>query len=509
MKFNVIMPSGIANKMNSTVSPSDRNRTLVIMVASMLMAVLFGLVSSTANLLFISIAVALFVGVLLLIRPVWIVWLVLSSGLLVLGIVPLYDERLDSKAGWAVSLLCFILMSLALFKSITSADTRKGTPYFMWLLLGFFVYVVLNSLVQYYSAQEFIGGFKRYFQIWGLMFALCWMAFDERHIRLWRRFFLIVALVQLPFVIYELIALVPMREGMLDSLPGMVPVDVVAGTFGLSIYGGGNSGEMSTFLVIVLAFLLAQRMQKTLSIGRFVLLIPWVLAPLFLGETKVVLVMLPLMFMVLYRREFLARPHYGLIAVLSGTLLTVCMGYAYVSFSEMSMDELIANTLSYNVYERGYGLNLLNRTTALTFWANHQGAHDPVSFVFGNGLGSSHQNTNGQGGHVDIRYPYYGIGLTGASTLLWDTGVFGCGLLIAVFAWAWSAAGRLYRESIVPTVRADANAIQAALSLFAFHLFYNSSLLEAVSFQIVFTAMLGYLAWLYRRHVASVAGSRP
>jgi hypothetical protein len=184
------------------------------------------------------------------------------------------------------------------------------------------------------------------------------------------------------------------------------------------------------------------------------------------------------------------------------------MGYVYVSASKMSMDELIADTLRYNVYETGYGSNLLNRTTVLTFWANQQGAHDPVSLVFGNGLGSSHQNPAGQGGHVESRYPYYGIGLTGASTLLWETGVFGCGLLIATFSSAWFAAGRLYRESLNPVVRADANAIQVALSLFAFHLFYNPGLLEVLSFQIVFAAVLGYLAWLYRRHAASVTWSR-
>ena len=86
--------------------------------------------------------------------------------------------------------------------------------------------------------------------------------------------------------------------------------------------------------------------------------------------------------------------------------------------------------------------------------------------------------------------------------------MFGCGLLIAMFSCAWFAAGRLYRESINPIVRADANAIQAALSLFIFHLFYSPSLLEVLTFQIVFAAMLGYLAWLYRRHTASVAGSR-
>jgi hypothetical protein len=494
--------------MNTAASLSDRNRSLAVIAASLLMAILFGLVSTSTNLILISFAVALFIGVFLLNRPIWIVWIVLSTGLLVLGILPIYNDSLDSKAGWAISLLCFILMALAFFKSATTPDAREGTPAFIWLLLGFFAYTVLNSIVQCYSAEEFIGGFKRYFQLWGLLFGLCWIAFDDRPILLWRKFFVIVALVQLPFAIYELITLVPLREGLVESLPGMVPIDVVAGTFGANIYGGGNSGEMSTFLVIVLAFLLSQKMQKKLSLGRLALLIPWVLAPLFLGETKVVVVMLPLAFMVLYRRELVARPHYALIALAFGSLLAVCMGYAYMSVSHMSMDELIADTLRYNVYEAGYGSKLLNRTTVLTFWANQQGAHDPVSFVFGNGLGSSHQNQEGLGGHIESRYPYYGVGLTGASVLLWETGVFGCGLLIAVFSCAWSAAGRLYRESISPIVRADANAIQAALTLFAFHLFYNSSLLEAVSFQIVFAAVLGYLAWLYRRHVASLAWSR-
>jgi hypothetical protein len=482
------------------------DRSLAILSASLLTAILFGLISTTASFLFISIVVALFIGVFLLARPTWIVWIVLSSGLLVLGIAPLYNESLGSKAGWGTSLLCFLLMALAFFKSATTPLTRKNTPEFIWLLLGFFVYAVLNSLVQWHSAEEFVGGLKRYFQMWGLLFALCWMTFNERDIRRWRLFFLVVTVVQLPFAIYELIILVPIRKGMVDSIPGMVPIDAVGGTFGSTLYGGGSSGEMSTFLIIVWAFLLALKMEKTLPVGRLILLTPVVLAPLFLGETKAVIVMLPLMFLVLYRGILLAKPHYGLLALGVGTLLTVGMGYAYLNIMHMSLDNLLAQTLGYNLYEKGYGENYLNRTTVLTFWASHQGAQDPVSLMFGNGLGSSHQDT---GGHLDIRYPHYGIGLTAASTLLWDMGVIGCALFAAIFVQAWQAAGRLYREAAEPRVRADAHAIQAALSLFVFHLFYRLDQLETVSFQIVFAAVLGYLAWLYRRHVASLPGYRP
>ncbi|TAK61989.1 hypothetical protein [Methylobacter sp.] len=502
----VNIPRGFTYKMNSTASQLDRNKSLAIMSASMLMAILFGLISTTANVIVISITIAVFAGAFLLVRPVWIVWIVMSMGLLVVGIVPLYNIGLDTKAGWAVSIMCFALMPLALFKVATTKSVRKDTPAFIWLLLGFLVYALLNSLVQWHSAEQYVGSLKRYFQMWGLLFSLCWLVFDERHIRRWQMFFMFTALLQLPFAVYERIVWVPLREAIRDSIPGMVPIDVVAGTFGSTLYGGGSSGEMSTFLVIVVAFLLARKMQKTITAGRLMLLIPWVLGPLSIGETKAVVVMLPLMFLVLYRRELLARPHYGVMALAFCILLTVCMGYAYLAIMHTTFDSLVAETLKYNLYEQGYGENYLNRTTVLTFWAAHQGADDPVSFMFGNGLGSSHQQTRG---HIDILYPGYGIGLTAASTLLWDTGVFGCSLFIAVFTLAWRTAGQLFRESNEPTVRADATAIQVALSLFIFHIFYRLDLLETVSYQIVFASVLGYLAWLHRRHAVSMAGSLP
>ena len=138
-----------------------------------------------------------------------------------------------------------------------------------------------------------------------------------------------------------------------------------------------------------------------------------VVTPLFLGETKAVVILLPLMFLVLYRRVMITKPHYGVAGLLLGALLTAGSGYVYLSFSEKKVDDQIRDYLDYNVYKKGYGHNYLNRTTVLTFWAEKQGAHDPVSLVLGNGLGSSHTFA---GGHVAMRYPNHGIGLTAASS---------------------------------------------------------------------------------------------
>jgi hypothetical protein len=291
-----------------------------------------------------------------------------------------------------------------------------------------------------------------------------------------------------------------LRESL--HLLNLVPIDVVAGTFGSSVYSGGANAEMATFLIIVLAFMLARRQEKMLSTGRLILLVPLVLAPLFLGETKAVVILLPMMFLLLYRRELLARPHYAVLGLILGTLLTAGAGMTYLSVTKTTLDEQIEDTLSYNVYEVGYGGYQLNRTKVLAFWAERQGAHDPVSLVLGNGLGSSHDAT---GGHVAMRYPTYGIGLTAASTLLWDLGVLGTALFLAILILAWRTAGRLRREAAEALVRADASAIQATLPLFGFFLFYRLALLETLSFQIVFVVLLGYLAWLYRRYASLTA----
>lgn len=482
---------------------SDWNIPLVIIFASVLTAILFGLVSVTANPILVIFSAAILVGAGLMARPAWIVWLVLSLGLLVQGNLPLYiPDAIAAKAAWGVSMLGFFLMLLAILKAVTAPSARQHTPAFIWAALGFLAYALFNSFIQWNSAVEYFGGFKRYFQMWGLIFALSWLTFDERDIHRWRIFVLIAALVQLPFVIQQVVVFVPIREGLSHFVPGLIPIDVVAGTFEANLYQGGSNGEMAAFLIIIAVFLLTRLQENLITLTRFLLLVPVILAPLFLGETKAVVVMVPLVLLVLYRRELITRPLYGLVILLVGTIFIISLAYAYLSMTRHgSLDALIDETIGYNVQGSGYADFHLNRTTVLTFWADRQGAHDPVSFVFGNGLGSGHTET---GGHVAMRYPRHGISLTAASSLLWEMGVFGFCLFASILILAWRSASRLRKESPIPMVRADAKALQATFALLGFFLFYRASMLETLSIQIVFAMPLGYLAWLHRQHVSTI-----
>lgn len=463
---------------------------------TLLLATSFGLLASTADPIFVGLGAGLLVGALVMVRPIWNIWLILIFGLLVAGVVPIWVEGLAAKAVWGISVLGLILMVRAIFEVLTQPARSRSTPAFVWLALIFLIFTVVNSLGQWSSIFEFFGGFKRYYQVIGLLFALAWLDIDESHVRRWRNFFVLVALCQLPLALYERIELVPIREGFAHAFPGMVPIDVVAGTFGAYLYKGGASAEMAAFLIVVLAFLLARLQGRRASKGKILLLLPFVLAPLFLGETKAVVVMLPLMLLTLYRRELLTRPLHTLIMLVVGTLLTVLAGYAYLNNTKTTVDRLIADTVDYNLGEKGYGTLALNRTTVLTFWAREQGLDDPVGAVFGRGLGTAHYVTAGS---VSLRYPGFGIDLTTVSTLLWEHGVVGLALYLCIIAFAWRAVGRLRRSVLPDWVRPDLAAIQAVLPVFAFFFIFRNSPLELLSLQIVFFSLLGYLAWLVRR----------
>lgn len=476
-------------------------KTYAVWLFLPILGVFFGVLAASANPLVIGMGVSSFIGILLLKKPVWNAELVIILGLFVAGLVPLFFDSLATKTVWGISILGFILLAASLYRLITTPPLIKSTPAFVWIALLFFIYAIVDSFLQFYSASEVIGGVKRYFQVWGLLFGLCWMDFNQKNIERWCKVVLIICLLQAPFCLYELIFLVPIREEYVASIPGLEPIDVVAGTFGADMLGGGSSAEMAIALIIVFAFLLARYKTKVMPIKKLTWISLLLLSPLFMGETKIVVIFFPLMIASLYRKELLTRPHYAVLALVLGCLFMAVTLNVYMIVTKMSLDALVFDTLKYNVYEVGYGTYFLNRTTVLIFWAQHQSLADPISFLFGNGLGCAKGGGALGEGHIDMRYPNYGIGFTGVAMLLWELGVFGLSLFLLIMILAWRCANRLIMQAVDPAVRADATAIQAGIFLFTLYPLYLGAILSEFSFQVIFTSMLGYLAWLHKQHV--------
>jgi hypothetical protein len=349
---------------------------------------------------------------------------------------------------------------------------------------------------------ESFSAVKRYFQYWGLMFVLAAVAFSPRLVRRWLVFMLLLGLAQLPLAIYQRIVLMPRRLNMPDSV---VPVDIIAGTFEGSITGGANSNVMAFFLTAVIAGLLCAYRESMIRRSTTWLLLALVAAPLALGETKLVVVLLPAALLVVYADLIRKRPFAFAAGSLAALVAIGALGYSYIVLHstdgrEMTFEQRLDENMEYNVGTRGYyGGASLNRGNVVQFWWHEHGAKDPAGTVFGHGLGSSFGPMGSeQRGHMDRKYPGYAIGLISLSALLWDVGLLGTGLYLMMFLAAFVAAGRLTARASPGLDRAMCRTLQAVVVMMPAMLLALDLHLMAPSLQVLTAFTLGLIAWRWR-----------
>jgi hypothetical protein len=353
---------------------------------------------------------------------------------------------------------------------------------------------------------ELFGGFKRYFQTFGLLLALVTLANTQKDFDFWLKLLLIIALLQLPFAFFERFVLVPLRGGL---AAGGEATDVVAGTMGANLEGGSPNAIMVIFVLIAFSFVFSRWKAGLIETSRAVLIAFLLLLPLALGETKVVIVLLPLLAIVLLRKDMMREPAKYIPVFAGAILVTIAFAYVYFHFLEDSnIFDGLMGIVAYNVEEKlGYGKLLLNRTTATIFWAKFHGWQDPVSFLFGHGLGSSYGNGL-DAGHVARLYPNYGINLTTISTLLWDLGVVGLTMYVSIYLAAWAQVSKVWRNSISEKVKADCMAIQVGIALTLFFLIYSDSQVNLLVHELIIAVMLGYAAFLHQQQQREIQATQ-
>jgi len=497
------------DKLSTRLSGTDFGKAalwLMFSIIVLVLALFFGLLAVTASPLLVGMGAGLVVGVFLLMKPDLLVWLILLLGLAGGAFVSMAGPQF-SKVTWAVSILGFVLLALSLFNLLLVGRSR-AQPAFIWIALAFLVAALATTVAQWYSTGEVIAGIKRLFQAYGLMFAFATLALSARQVGRFRKVLLLIALFQLPFALYEFFVLVKERGGL---QAGSATTDVVAGTFGANLEGGSPNSVMAIYLLIAMAFLFARWKEKLLPMPKLVLLCLPLVVPFFLGEVKILFILIPMAFLVLFKRDLPRRPVFFMMMALFGMLFVALLGYLYATLIiREPIEHIFEATLAYNVEDQGYGSYYLNRTNVLQFWWQQQSWSNPLAFVFGHGLGSSFSAPSVIPGHIAMKWPLYGIDLTTASSLLWDTGLMGLGLFILMLLSAWRACSVLQRDTRDVSVMADATAIQTAIALFAVFVFYNNALISSPPMEIIMACVLGYLAYLYRGHqMGSVTAAAP
>ncbi len=460
-----------------------------------------GLVVATGSLVMISLVIGGVTGLVLLNALPVAMWLLLIGVLLISGPVAYFFPGL-SKIAYLFSLLGVFMSGAAiLYAAVGKERPRRPMPTFVMLALALAVVAGVGAFFSNGPMAEISAGAKRQFQFWGVVFLLAVVPFSTTVVKRWILFLLGVAIFQLPLALYQRVVLVPQVMGF--EQPGFVPFDIIVGSFEGSMFGGGASAIMAMFQVLATIALFTAWRERLISGLKCLLLMLPVIAPLALGETKVVMILMPVVLLASFYDTIAKRP----LAFLGSALVTVMLGglLAYVYFAvqvsgEMTVAENLADTFAYNFGERGYYGTGVNRLTAVPYWFQTQTWAEPVRTLFGYGIGSAF-GMDGRvllPGHLFTARAGMHIDLLAASQILWEMGIVGALLFYGMLIGATRSAMKSLAEATSAWDRVLCRNLLGSLGASVLMSFYSSSLLVLVTHSFLFAFTLGLVAWRAR-----------
>jgi hypothetical protein len=472
-----------------------------------------GFLSATGKPALVAVVIGLVAAAMVASSRVAVFWFVLAIALVVTGLAQLYLP--GSGARYVryvapVASFALVLHWVSAQMAGRPADRTDLLPTpFVWAMV-FFAIGIVSVLVNLANPHVAAIGAKNYFQMAPFFFGVLFLRWD--HGKLDRdvvRAFILVGLLQLPFALHQYLYLVPQRIGLGG---GIVPVDIVAGTFGATLFGGGANAVLAAFQIIVVALLLALWKNGAMPFFRMAVLTALLLAPLLVNQAKVAALYLPLVFLVLFRRDFIVKPGKFLVAGIGmagafAAIVTAIM-VTHPTGRLNSWEELVGFVVARqqaSIEERGEHYSALSRWTAITFWAKEHATANPVNTLVGHGLGASRDQEEAAGNRqvrtlAETRYPGLNIGYTAVSALLWDVGILGLGAVLGMFGSAFLMAGWLVRHyrGRDPLRAGLYEGCQAGIAVLALGLAHKDFFVVHIPYQTLTYLLIAYVAnaWL-------------
>ncbi len=437
-------------------------------------------------------------------KPRVAVWVAAIGALSIAGLVELYLPGFQAIR-WVFSLLSLSLVLIAALRYLGSShppgSTDPGVARLAVLCMSFVFCTVAAAMSVGMSASDAVVAFKNYFQMWGLICALA--LFDYSH-RQASRFISLLAglsLIQMPFVLHQYLVLVPKRSSQAAAEHFVVAIDVVAGTFGGSMVGGGRSNDLAILAALAIVFFFARWKfgKAKLSSTLFCSFIAFM--PMLFSEAKLSLVLIPFGLFLLFPRAIFERPFAALLGFggLLGVLVLVVVVYANLPGADAqrsaSVQAYVDEALAYNIGNKDYGSGRLNRSTVYSFWwKEHVARGDLKGALFGHGpLQSAPPAAGAKETFASRNFRGYTIGLTGWSTLLWDVGLFGSTAMLAMLSYAWVHARRLLKRCDQGELKPYLATAMVAMPMFMVSMLHSNYIAFDLGFQTMLALFLGFI----------------
>lgn len=472
------------------------------------LAAVFGVVPLLALVSMVS-------AVVLVVFPITGVWVVAVSALVVAGLVELYLPGLQ-QIRWVPVLISILLAGSSLVSHLARVQRGNQEPavagadghVIVLLATLFFAFSCVAALLSGNGVLGAVTGLKGYFQVWGLWVALLLLRVSLAQAARMVWWLLPLALLQWPVVLHQFLVLVPIRRAMEATTRGLVAIDVVSGTFGGSMVGGGRSPTLAVLSMagLVLA-VMCYRTGRIRSSALTWLLCALCVGPLAFSEVKIVFVLLPLTLLLLFGRLITVRP----LAVILGTVVAgAALFGALTLYSTMiavkggsGVKNYIESSFAYNVGAQGYGSSAVNRLTVYGFWwAQHDKSGGVARTLFGHGPGAV--NTTSLTGRESLAmrlYSGFSPGLTGLSTLLWEVGAFGALAFVSLLVAVYRSATWLAQHPGLVAFRAELTSARIVIAMLSVSLLHNNLLLIDLATQTLLALAIG-LVLVARREAA-------
>lgn len=470
-----------------------------------------GLLSSRGKPQFVGLFMGLVLAAMVVSSRKAIFWFVTVCAVVVTGAAQLYypDARLVRYVAPAASLALLLHWVSDQFVHRRRTVEEPLPAPIAWAF-AFAAVVLVSTIVNFGDPAVVLMGLKNYFQMWVFFLGVAFLHWNRSFGRQVWKGLLLLALLQLPFAAHEYLVLMPRRFHYMSE--GVIPADVIAGTFGAQALGGGANAVLAAYEVIVVGLLLAMWKNGVIGMFRLAVLSGLLLSPLLVNQARVSVLYVLLTFGVVFWRDIVRKPGKflaasaglaGLVAVLMTAIMLSHPGGALNTWSEVVEKAYAQQTAAVH---RNEGRNELTRLSALTFWAEQHVRANPVHTLLGHGPGASREPETTAvlevtGTLAQKKYPGMRIGYTGLSALLWDTGVLGAICVLGMFASAFVMAGRLARHH---RRRNDGfhtalfEGLQAAMAVLALSLAHKDFLVVHLPYQAVVYLLVGLVAnsWL-------------
>lgn len=470
---------------------------VLILIAAVVLAVIGGLAAALGAVLLVGVIAAVAVGIGVMIFPKLHLLFGMIFALVVTGILEFFFYF--GQANWLSSVLVASMIVPVAMRVVGATDQRHGITAFGAVLAAYVAALLASSAINQISVIQLVVGLRNYLPYIGVALLLVYGGFSVDFVRKLVRGLLLIALLQVPVALYQHFVIAPARVAIRGAVGRSD--EAIVGTFGGSVVTGGYTGEMAAFLVMSVLFVVALWREGLLKGWITSVLALLLLTPIFLAETKIALLLLPILALIAFGSDIRRSPATALAGIIGATVLMAALGGVY-AFKYWQSSGEAAQQLLYS-FDPDFMVTPDHRGrvgTIVHWYQSNVSAGQYVGSIIGHGVASSLEGSSTIG--IGSAVQKYGLGLDAhaMSRLLWDGGLLTLTLFVVLCARTAYLASKLMSEANDARDRAGLTfALVASVAMFLM-LPYQMSVLGGSAMQFIFWFVVGYVEYMRRGH---------